>query len=157
LRRKITGLKRKFKQFAPRIQVKMREVSSNNMDNITVTNLKNIAAAVNTWPNHSSQKVFPNQVAHINQENSWNGARDNRLQTSYGGHKEMDKDVREFKDEELEDQEATDLPNREAMSLINANAAVPVNAGVAANVLSDHSTATATPTQNVPIDQKITD
>jgi len=39
------------------------------------------------------------------------------------------------------------------MSLINANVAVPVNAGVAANVLTDHSTATATPTQTGDINQ----
>jgi len=68
--------------------------------------------------------------------------------------KEFKKD--EVSQEELENQEVENLPDREEMSLINANAAVPVNAGVAANVLSDHSTATANPTQNAPIDQKIT-
>ena len=68
----------------------------------------------------------------------------------------MEKDTREFKDEELEEQDVTDLPDREAMSLINANAAIPINAGVAANVLSDHSTATASPTQNTPITQNTT-
>jgi hypothetical protein len=39
------------------------------------------------------------------------------------------------------------------MSLVDANVAVPVNAAVAANVLSDHSTATAPATQNTPIHQ----
>ena len=39
------------------------------------------------------------------------------------------------------------------MSLINANLAAPVNAAVAANILSDDSTATATATQDVDIDQ----
>jgi hypothetical protein len=55
--------------------------------------------------------------------------------------------------EELEAQGAEQLPDREAMSLINANLAAPVNAAVAANVLSDNSTATATATQDVTIDQ----
>ena len=55
--------------------------------------------------------------------------------------------------EELEAQGAEELPDREAMSLINANLAAPVNAAVAANVLSDNSTATATATQDVTIDQ----
>ena len=55
--------------------------------------------------------------------------------------------------EELEAEGATDLPDREAMSLINANLAAPVNAAVAANVLSDDSTATATATQTADIDQ----
>jgi len=45
------------------------------------------------------------------------------------------------------------LPDREAMSLINANLAAPVNAAVAANVLSDNSTATVTATQDVDIVQ----
>lgn len=67
--------------------------------------------------------------------------------------KDLKKD--EVTQEELENQEVENLPDREEMSLVNANAAIPVNAGVAANVLSDHSTATATPTQNTPIDQKI--
>jgi hypothetical protein len=39
------------------------------------------------------------------------------------------------------------------MSLINANVAVPVNAGVAANVLTDHSTSTADPSQTGGIGQ----
>ena len=64
---------------------------------------------------------------------------------------EMDK--RELTEEELAAQEAADLPDREAMSLINANLAAPVNAAVAANVLSDNSTATATAEQDVDIKQ----
>jgi hypothetical protein len=55
--------------------------------------------------------------------------------------------------EELEAQGGEELPDREAMSLISANVAAPVNAAVAANILSDNSTATATATQDVDIDQ----
>ena len=39
------------------------------------------------------------------------------------------------------------------MSLINANVAIPVNAAVAANVLSDGSTAYANAVQDTPITQ----
>jgi hypothetical protein len=56
-------------------------------------------------------------------------------------------------DQELEAQGAEQLPDREAMSLINANIAVPVNAAVAANVLSDNSSAIADATQDATIDQ----
>jgi len=56
-------------------------------------------------------------------------------------------------DDELSEQEAADLPDREAMSLVNANIAAPINAAVAANVLSDHSTATADATQTSVINQ----
>ena len=45
------------------------------------------------------------------------------------------------------------LPERAAMSLINANIAIPVNAAVAANVLSDNSTAIANAVQQTPINQ----
>jgi hypothetical protein len=45
------------------------------------------------------------------------------------------------------------LPERAAMSLVNANLAIPVNAAVAANVLSDGSTAYANAVQNTPITQ----
>ena len=55
--------------------------------------------------------------------------------------------------EELEQQEVGELPDREEMSLINANIAIPVNAAVAANVLSDGSTAYADATQQPTIDQ----
>ncbi|MDQ1359582.1 MAG: hypothetical protein QOF20_544 [Acidimicrobiaceae bacterium] len=54
---------------------------------------------------------------------------------------------------ELEDMAGEALPERAAMSLINANIAIPVNAAVAANVLSDGSTAYANALQNTPIQQ----
>ena len=60
---------------------------------------------------------------------------------------------RELTPEELEAQGGEELPDREAMSLVNANIAVPVNAAVAANVLSDNSTAIADATQDAAIDQ----
>ncbi len=60
---------------------------------------------------------------------------------------------KELSAEELEQQEIAELPDREAMSLVNANVAVPVNAAVAANVLSDGSTAIADATQDAAIDQ----
>jgi len=66
---------------------------------------------------------------------------------------EQPAEERELTAEELEAQGGEELPDREAMSLINANVAAPVNAAVAANVLSDNSTATATATQDVEIDQ----
>jgi UDP-N-acetylglucosamine enolpyruvyl transferase len=59
----------------------------------------------------------------------------------------------EIPQEELEAQDAEQLPDREAMSLINANVAAPVNAAVAANVLSDGSTAIANAEQTADIDQ----
>jgi len=68
---------------------------------------------------------------------------------------EQDLEKRELTPEELEAEGAAELPDREAMSLINANLAAPVNAAVAANILSDDSTATATATQDVDIDQSI--
>jgi hypothetical protein len=56
--------------------------------------------------------------------------------------------------QELEAEMGRELTDREAMSLVNANLAAPVNAAVAANVLSDNSTATATATQDIgTIDQ----
>lgn len=55
--------------------------------------------------------------------------------------------------DELDAESGEALPDREAMSLIDANLAAPVNAAVAANVLSDNSTATANATQTVDIDQ----
>jgi hypothetical protein len=55
--------------------------------------------------------------------------------------------------EEIEQQQAQDLPGREAMSLINANVAAPINAAIAANVLSDNSTAEAIAYQDAPITQ----
>lgn len=55
--------------------------------------------------------------------------------------------------DELEEQEGEALPDREAMSLVDLNLAAPVNAAVAANVLSDGSTAIADATQDATIDQ----
>jgi hypothetical protein len=55
--------------------------------------------------------------------------------------------------EELNRQQGEELPDREEMSLINANIAAPINAAVAANVLSDNSTATANAVQDAPITQ----
>jgi len=66
------------------------------------------------------------------------------------------KKKRELTAEELERQDAEELPDREEMSLINANVAAPINAAIAANVLSDNSTATANATQYAPIDQSTT-
>lgn len=59
----------------------------------------------------------------------------------------------ELAPEELEAQTGEALPDREEMALIDANLAAPVNAAVAANILSDGSTATATATQDVDITQ----
>jgi len=59
----------------------------------------------------------------------------------------------ELSQEELDQQGAEELPDREAMSLVNANLALPINAAVAANVLSDGSTAWADAQQDTPIDQ----
>ena len=58
-------------------------------------------------------------------------------------------------DAELEAQGGEELPDREQMSLINAQVAAPVDAAVAANVLTDHSTATATNGPDAPIDQTV--
>jgi hypothetical protein len=55
--------------------------------------------------------------------------------------------------EELEQIVGERLPERTAMSLINANVAVPVNAAVAANVLSNESTAEANADQDNDIKQ----
>jgi len=60
---------------------------------------------------------------------------------------------KELTPEELEAQQGAELPDREEMSLINANIAAPINAAIAANVLSDNSTATANATQTAPITQ----
>jgi hypothetical protein len=55
---------------------------------------------------------------------------------------------------ELDELAGEALPERAAMSLINANVAIPVNAAVAANVLTDHSTANARSAANGPITQQ---
>jgi len=67
-----------------------------------------------------------------------------------------DEQAAEFKvltREELEAIAGEPLPERAAMSLINANIAAPINLAVAANVLSDNSTAMAGAFQDTPIDQ----
>jgi hypothetical protein len=65
------------------------------------------------------------------------------------------KDQIDLTDTEIEQEAGEELPDREAMSLINANLAIPVNAAVAANVLSDGSTAYADATQAPNIDQSM--
>ena len=55
--------------------------------------------------------------------------------------------------EELDQLAGEPLPERAAMSLINANLAAPINAAVAANVLSDNSTAYANAAQSGAITQ----
>jgi len=67
----------------------------------------------------------------------------------------MEREQQGLTPEELEAQDAAELPDREAMSLVNANIAAPINAAIAANVLSDNSTAIAIAEQNAPIDQSI--
>jgi hypothetical protein len=56
--------------------------------------------------------------------------------------------------EELNALAGEELPERAAMSLINANLAAPINAAIAANVLSDNSTAIAQATQVGDITQQ---
>lgn len=65
----------------------------------------------------------------------------------------MSQENTELTVEELEAQNAAELPDREAMSLIDANVAAPVNAAVAANILTEDSTAIANAEQDVDIDQ----
>lgn len=67
----------------------------------------------------------------------------------------MPNDFRPVTREELDALAGEALPERAAMSLINANIAIPVNAAVAANVLSDGSTAYADATQWGDITQGI--
>ena len=64
-------------------------------------------------------------------------------------------DERDIATQELSDEEIAELPDRDNMSLVNANVAAPINAAIAANVLSDHSTATAIAEQTAPINQSI--
>jgi len=64
-----------------------------------------------------------------------------------------DQTYRSLTREELNQLAGEELPERAAMSLINANLAVPVNAAVAANVLSDNSTAYANAEQMADIEQ----
>jgi hypothetical protein len=55
---------------------------------------------------------------------------------------------------ELEALAGEPLPDRAAMSLVNANVAASVNLALAANVLSDSSTAYANAEQTVDITQE---
>jgi hypothetical protein len=64
-------------------------------------------------------------------------------------------DRQELNRTELEARAVAQLPEREAMSLVNANLAAPINLALAANVLSDNSTAVAIAQQNAPIHQGI--
>jgi hypothetical protein len=64
-------------------------------------------------------------------------------------------DQRELDRAEFEARSVSQLPDREAMSLVNANVAAPINLALAANVLSDNSTAIAVAQQNAPINQSI--
>ncbi|MEY2434472.1 MAG: hypothetical protein QOC92_4197 [Acidimicrobiaceae bacterium] len=64
-----------------------------------------------------------------------------------------EKDFRKVSRQELDELAGEALPERAAMSLINANIAIPVNAAIAANVLSDGSTAYANAIQDTPIQQ----
>jgi hypothetical protein len=68
----------------------------------------------------------------------------------------MSEEKKELTAEEIANESGEQLPDREEMSLLNLNVAAPVNAAVAANVLSDDSTATANATQTAPIDQSTT-
>jgi hypothetical protein len=68
----------------------------------------------------------------------------------------MADDIQQYRSltrEELNEMAGEELPERAAMSLINANLAAPVNAAVAANVLSDNSTAFANAEQSSNITQ----
>jgi hypothetical protein len=67
-----------------------------------------------------------------------------------------DEKKRELTADELEQQWGEEFPERDEMSLVNLNAAIPVNAAIAANVLSDGSTAEADALQQTPIDQSTT-
>jgi hypothetical protein len=67
---------------------------------------------------------------------------------------EIQKSTGGMSKQELEGEMGRELTDREAMSLVNANLAAPINAAVAANILSDNSTATANAEQNIgDIDQ----
>ena len=66
-----------------------------------------------------------------------------------------DQQYRKVTREELDQLAGEPLPERAAMSLVNANLAIPINAAIAANVLSDGSTAGAGAFQDTPIIQGI--
>ena len=62
---------------------------------------------------------------------------------------------KEMTNVELESEMIAELPDRTEMSLVNANIAAPINLALAANVLSDGSTATTIAYQNNYIPQGI--
>lgn len=66
---------------------------------------------------------------------------------------EQKSEYRKLTREELDLIAGEALPERAAMSLVNANIAAPINLGLAANILSDNSTAIAYAEQTTPIDQ----
>ena len=65
----------------------------------------------------------------------------------------MAEEYKQLTREELNQLAGEELPERAAMSLVNENLAIPVNVALAANVLSDNSTAYADAVQQTPIDQ----
>jgi hypothetical protein len=65
----------------------------------------------------------------------------------------MAQEYKQLTREELNQLAGEELPERAAMSLVNANLAIPVNVALAANILSDNSTAYADAIQQTPIDQ----
>jgi hypothetical protein len=58
-------------------------------------------------------------------------------------------------DEQVDELTSEELPDREQMSLINAQVAAPVDAAVAANVLTNESTADAQNGPDAPINQTV--
>ena len=68
---------------------------------------------------------------------------------------ETPQEYRPLTHEELNCLAGEELPERAAMSLINANIAAPVNLALAANILSDNSTAIAVAQQSSTITQGI--
>ena len=64
-------------------------------------------------------------------------------------------EYRPFSREELDELAGEELPERAAMSIVNANIAAPVNLALAANILSDNSTAIAVAQQSSTITQGI--
>jgi hypothetical protein len=69
----------------------------------------------------------------------------------------MAQEYRPVTREELDAIAGEKLPERTAMSLVNANVAVPVNAAVAANVLTNESSADANAEQTGDINQSAGD
>ena len=66
-----------------------------------------------------------------------------------------EKTPQRLSDEQVDELTSEELPDREQMSLINAQVAAPVDAAVAANVLTNESTADAENGDDAPIDQTV--